>query len=123
MAAESFTKVRVAGVKDELLFPDFGLSKPNGVSDDMIVKEVEQEAVVLAGPYLSKERDSCSVMCLEQIRVNHSFARMKVAYGPAKLLMRRRGAQVLSHLPRSRSRSQPSRRPRSLVRNIRIRAP
>ena len=43
----AFSKVRVAGLKDMLPFPDFGLRKPEGVSDDMIIEEIEQEAVAM----------------------------------------------------------------------------
>ena len=38
---ETFSKVRVAGLKDKLPFPDFGLRKSDEVSDDMIVEEIE----------------------------------------------------------------------------------
>ena len=41
----TFSKVRVAGLKDKLPFPEFVLKKPEDVSDDMIVEEIEQEAV------------------------------------------------------------------------------
>ena len=40
--AGAFSKVQVDGLKDKLPFPDFGLRKPEGVSDDMIVEEIEQ---------------------------------------------------------------------------------
>ena len=78
----TFSKVRVAGLKDKLPFPEFGLKKPGDVSDDMMVEEIEQEAVAIAGPYLTKERDSFEAVCLEKIRVNRSFLRMGVLYGP-----------------------------------------
>jgi len=74
----SFLKVRVAGLKDRLPFPEFGLKKPDEVSDDMMVKEIEQEAVAITGPYLTKERDSFLVVCSEKIRVNWSFSKMGV---------------------------------------------
>jgi len=69
----TFSKVRVAGLKDKLPFPDFGLRKSDEVSDDMIVEEIQQEAVAIAGPYLTKERDSFEAICSEKIRVNQSF--------------------------------------------------
>ena len=47
----AFSKVQFDGLKDKLPFPDFGLRKPEGVSDDMIVEEIEQEAVAIAGPF------------------------------------------------------------------------
>jgi len=59
----AFSKVRVAGLKDKLPFPDFGLRKPEDVSDDMIIEEIEQEAVAIAGPYLMKGRDSFEAIC------------------------------------------------------------
>ena len=78
----AFSKVLVVGLKDNLPFPDFGLWKPVGVSDDMIVEEIEQEAVAIAGPFLSKERDSFEAICSEKVRVNRSFLKMWVLYGP-----------------------------------------
>ena len=48
----------------------------------MIVKEVEQEAVLLAGPFILKEHDSFVAVRSEWVRVNHSFVEMKVVYGP-----------------------------------------
>ena len=58
------------------------MRKSDEVSDDMIVEEVEQEAVAIAGPYLTKERDSFEAICSEKIRVNRSFAKMRVMFGP-----------------------------------------
>ena len=78
----TFSKVRVAGLKDRLPFPVFSLKKPEDVSDDMIVEEIEQEAIAIAGPYLTKERDSFEAVCLKKIRVNRSFLKMGVVYGP-----------------------------------------
>ena len=37
----TFSKVRVAGLKDKLPFPNSGLRKSDEVSDDMIVEEIE----------------------------------------------------------------------------------
>jgi len=91
----SFSKVRVAGLKYRLPFPIFGLKKLEDVSDDMIVEEIEQEAVAIAGPYLTKERDSFEAVCLEKIRVNRSFLKMGVVYGPREAPReRKRGASV-----------------------------
>ena len=91
----AFSKVLVAGLKDKLPFPDFGLWKPKGVSDDMIVEEIEQEAVAIAGPFLSKERDSIEAICSEKVRVNRSFLKMGVAYGPRKAPRERKRGQIL----------------------------
>ena len=93
----TFSKIRVAGLSDQLPFPDFPLRKPEGVSDDMIVEEAEQEAVVIAGPYLAKERDSFEAVCSERIRVNRSFLKMGVVYGPREAPReRKRGAGTSS---------------------------
>ena len=82
-------------MKDRLPFPDFGLKKPDDVSDDMIVKEIEQEAIAIVGPYLSKESDSFVIVCSEKIRVNRSFLKMGVAYGPREAPReRKRGASA-----------------------------
>ena len=91
----AFSKVRVAGLEDKLSFPDFGLRKPEGVSDDMIVEEIEQEAVAIAGPFLSKERDSFEAICSEKVRVNRSFLKMGVSYGPRKAPRERKRGQTL----------------------------
>jgi len=91
----TFSKVRVAGLKDKLPFPDFGLRKSDEVSDYMIVEEIQQEAVAIAGPYLTKERDSFEAICSEKVRVNRSFLQMGVVYGPREAPReRKRGASV-----------------------------
>ena len=91
----SFSKVRVAGLKDRLPFPVFSLMKPEDVSDDMIIEEIEQEAIAIAGPYLTKERDSFEAVCLEKIRVNRSFLKMGVVYSPREAPQeRKRGASI-----------------------------
>ena len=69
------------------------MKKPDEVSDDMIVEEMEQEAVAIAGPYLEEERDSFEAVCSKKIRVNHSFLKMGVVYGPHEApCERKRGA-------------------------------
>lgn len=80
----NFSKIEISGLMDKLPFPKFHLERPAGVSDDLIVEEVEQEDVVLAGPYTLKEYDSFVECCPAWIRVNHSLLEMKVAYGPRK---------------------------------------
>ena len=69
-------------MRDKLPFPDFGLRKPEDVSDDMVVEEIEQEAVAIAGPYLVKKHDSFETVCSEKLRLNRSFLKMGVVYGP-----------------------------------------
>jgi len=110
----SFSKVRVAGLKDRLPFPVFGLKKPEDVSDDMIVEEIEQEAIAIAGPYLTKERDSFEAVCLEKIRVNRSFLKMGVVYGPREAPRERKRGRVFLCPPRRFPRVRPPRRPKRL---------
>ena len=38
---DSFAKIEVSGLKERLLYPKFRLQKPLGVSDELIVEEVE----------------------------------------------------------------------------------
>lgn len=90
----SFIKIEVDGLTDKLPYPKFGLQKPAGTSDDFIVEEVEREAVMLAGPYISKEHDSFVEVCSNQIRVNHSFVVMGVVLAK---LHARRGEEVQVH--------------------------
>jgi len=71
----SFAKLEISGLKDKLSFPKFGLKKPKGISDDLIVEEVEQEAVVLVVPYTLKEHDSFVECCPEQVSVKSLFFR------------------------------------------------
>ena len=78
---DSFSKVKVDGLRDSLPFPSFGLAKPEGVFDDLIVDEIEQQVMVLVGPYNSKECDSFVDCCPDQLQVNRSFVEMKVQYG------------------------------------------
>ena len=87
----SFIKIEVDGLTDKLPYPKFGLQKSAGTSDDFIVEEVEREAVMLAGPYISKEHDSFVEVCSNQIRVNHSFVVMGVVYGPREAPREKRG--------------------------------
>jgi len=113
----SFSKVRVAGLKDRLPFPVFGLKKPEDFSDDMIIEEIEQEAIAIASPYLMKERDSFEAICLEKIRVNRSFLKMGVVYGPREAPReRKRGASISvpPSPPRRFPRVRPPRRPKRL---------
>jgi len=61
----------------------------------MVVEEIEQEAVAIAGPYLTMERDSFEAICSEKIRVNRSFLKMGVVYGPRNAPReRKRGANT-----------------------------
>ena len=99
-------------MKDKLPFPDFGLRKPEGVSDDMIVEEIEQEAVAIAGPFLSKERDSLEAICSEKVRVNQSFLKMGVVNGPREAPRERKRGQILLRTPRGYPKVRPPRRPR-----------
>lgn len=87
----SFAKLEISGLKGKLSFPKFGLKKPKGISDDLIVEEVEQEAVVLVVPYTLKEHDSFVECCPEQVSVNRYFFEMKVAYSPREAPHGKRG--------------------------------
>jgi len=73
-------KVKVRALKESVPFLKLALVKPPGKSDKAIVAEVEEMAVELAGPYLSKEHESLLACCSSGSRVNHSFAVMGVRY-------------------------------------------
>jgi len=61
------------------------LVRPVGVSDESIVEEAEQEAIVLVGPYTWKEYESF-VECLpSKVRVNYCIHEMKASYGPREV--------------------------------------
>ena len=69
------------------------MKKSDDVSDDMIVEEIEQEAVAITGHYLEEERDSFEAVCSEKIRVNHRFLKMGIVYGSREAPReRKRGA-------------------------------
>ena len=51
----AFTKVKLGGMKELVSYPTFGLAKPAGLTDEMIVEEVKHDAITLAGPYHWKE--------------------------------------------------------------------
>jgi hypothetical protein len=50
----------------EVAFPIFGLSKPEGKSDEVIVAELEMAASELLGPWNKKEYDSFIAVCCRQ---------------------------------------------------------
>jgi len=67
------------------------LGKPPGISDELIVEEVKQEATILVGPYNQKENDSYVKCCPDQVRVNHCFLEMGVQYGAREAARAKRG--------------------------------
>ena len=73
-------KVKVRALKESVPFLKLELVKPPGKSNKAIVAEVEEMAVELAGPYLSKEHESLLACCSSGSRVNRSFAVMGVRY-------------------------------------------
>jgi len=73
-------KAKVRTSKESVPFPKLALLKPPGKSDKAIVAEVEERAVELVGPYLSKEHNSFIACCSSGCRVNRSFAVMGVKY-------------------------------------------
>ena len=78
-------------MKDSLSYPSFGLGKPTGISDELIVEEVKQEATILVGPYNQKENDSYVKCCPNQVRVNRCFLEMGVQYGAREAAREKRG--------------------------------
>ena len=48
----SFSKVKFGQLTESIPYPNFGLVRPNGLSDEEIVAAVKQDVVVLAGPHL-----------------------------------------------------------------------
>ena len=66
-------RVKVRALKESVPFLKLALVKPPGKSDKAIVAEVEERAMELAGPYLSKEHESLLACCSSGSRVNCSF--------------------------------------------------
>lgn len=63
-SARSFSKIKFGRMSQLLPCPQFGLEKPVGLSDEMIVAEVEREANVLLGGYNNKEHKAILVVVL-----------------------------------------------------------
>lgn len=65
----------------EIVCPTFGLRKPAGKSDEIIVAELEQDAMELLGPWNKKEYDSFTTVCCHEVRINRCLREMGVNYG------------------------------------------
>ena len=92
-------KVKVRALKESVPFLKLELVKPPGKSDKAIVAEVEEMAVELAGPYLSKEHESLLACCSSGSRVNRSFAVMGVRY-PDRVESKKPEKKKQGHLER-----------------------
>jgi len=60
--------------------PVFGLRRPEGSSDEVIVGELERQAVEILGPWNKKEYHSLVEVCGGNLRLNRCLAEMGVAY-------------------------------------------
>jgi hypothetical protein len=75
----------------------FGLRRPEGLSDEVIVAELEQEASDILGPWNRKKYLSLVEVCKRNLRLNRCLAEM-VAEGGGNLRARRlrlRGPRAL----------------------------
>ena len=75
-----FERKRFAGLEYDVTSPVFGLRKPEGSSDEVIVAKLEREASEILGPWNRKEHAAFLKICKHEGRVNHCFADMKVSY-------------------------------------------
>ena len=62
--------------------PVFGLRRPEGSSDEVIVDELERQAAEILGPWNKKEYLSLVEVCGGNLRLNRCLAEMGVAYEP-----------------------------------------
>ena len=60
--------------------PVFGLRRPEGSSDEVIVGELERQAAEILGPWNKKEYHSLVEVCGGNLRLNRCLAEMGVAY-------------------------------------------
>lgn len=56
--ARSFAKVKFGSMSNSIPCPKLGLKKPAGMSDEIVVAELEREGIAMLGPYTSKEHKS-----------------------------------------------------------------
>jgi len=75
-----FERKRFAGLKYDVTSPVFGLRKPEGCSDEVIVAELERQAAEILGPWNRKEYGSLVEVCGENLQLNWCLAEMGVAY-------------------------------------------
>ena len=86
----------------------FGLQKLEGTSDEIIVAELEREAVEILGPWNRKEYASLVEVCGKNLRLNRCLAEMGVAYDlrpvpPNAILRMVAPGNVGSEVPGSKS--------------------
>jgi len=62
-APRGFEQKRFAGMEYDLTSPVFGLRRPEGSSDEVIVAELEREASDILGPWNRKEYLSLVEIC------------------------------------------------------------
>ena len=75
-----FERKRFAGLKYDVTSPVFGLRRPEGSSDEVIVGELERQAAEILGPWNKKEYHSLVEVCGGNLRLNRCLAEMSVAY-------------------------------------------
>ena len=80
-----FERKRFAGLKYDVTSPVFGLRRPEGCSDEVIVAELERQAAKILGPWNRKEYGPLVEVCGENLRLNRCLAEMGVAYEPRPL--------------------------------------
>jgi len=77
-----FERKSFVGLKYEVTSPFFGLRRPEGASDEVIVDELERRAAEILGPWNKKEYRSLVEVCGGNLRLNRCLAEMGVAYEP-----------------------------------------
>ena len=77
-----FQRKRFVGLKYDVTSPVFGLRRPEGSSDEVIVDELERQAAEILGPWNKKEYLSLVEVCGGNLRLNRCLAEMGVAYEP-----------------------------------------
>jgi len=80
-APRGFERKRFVGMEYDLTSPVFGLRRPEGSSDEVIVAELEPEASDILGPWNRKEYLSLVEVCKRNLRLNRWLAEMGVEYG------------------------------------------
>jgi len=80
-APRGFERKRFAGMEYDLTSPVFGLRRPEGSSDEVIVAELEREASEILGPWNRKEYLSLVEICKRNLHLNRCLVEMGVEYG------------------------------------------
>lgn len=78
-------KRKVPSLVHEITFPVFGLKKPEGANDFLIITDVEKAASNLVGPYSKREKKSMLSVLERVTRINRPWEEMKVEYGPREV--------------------------------------